>query len=62
MNVRTWTDRDGRAWTVWLERAGQPVLAFGSVGEVETIEVDFRDGFEDVSDAKLQRLLDKAKG
>ena len=62
MNVRTWTDKDGRDWTVWLERAGQPVLAFGSDGEVATIEVGFRDGLEDVSGARLQRLLDKARG
>ena len=45
MTLRDWTDlRDGRHWTVWLERGSKPVLAFGSEGDVHTVVVDFTDG------------------
>ena len=57
MTLRDWTDpRDGRRWTVWLERGIKPVLAFRSEGEVHIVVVDFSDGLEDRSDAELQRL------
>ncbi len=42
MTVRDWTDpRDGRHWTLWLERGKKPVLAFGSEGDVYSVAVDF---------------------
>ncbi len=63
MTLRDWTDpRDGRQWTVWLERGIKPVLAFRSEGEVHIVVVDFSDGLEDRSDAELQRLLDEGRG
>ncbi len=63
MTLREWTDpRDGRHWTVWIDRASKPVLAFASDGDVHTVVADFADGLEDRSDADLQRLLDEGKG
>ncbi len=63
MTLRDWTDpRDGRHWTVWLERGQPPVLAFGSEGDTHSVVVDFTEGLEDRSDADLQRLLDEARG
>ena len=59
MTLRAWTDpRDGRHWTVWLDRAEKPVLAFASAGALYTVPADFVDGLEDRMDADLQRLLD----
>ena len=70
MTLRDWTDpRDGRHWTVWLERSGpRPILAFSlggalSVGgELHTVVIDFTEGLEDRSDEDLQRLLDEGRG
>ena len=63
MTLRDWTDpRDGRDWTVWLERESKPVLAFGSEGELHTVVVDFSESLEGRSDEDLQRLLDEGRG
>ena len=59
-----WADpRDGRHWTLWLERgAAAGVLAFTSGGETYSVVVNFTDGLKDVSDSELERLLDEARG
>ena len=64
MTLRDWTDpRDGRHWSLWLERVGtRAVLAFASDGDVHTVVIDVTDVLEDPSDADLQRLLDEGKG
>ena len=64
MTLPSWTDpRDGKHWTVWLERWGQwPVLVFKSEGEIHTVFLDSDDGPEDRSDEELQRWLDEARG
>ena len=63
MNFRDWRDpRDGRYWSVWLQRGKKPVLTFGSTGDVYSVVVDFTDGLEDRSDEELQRLLDEGRG
>ena len=63
MILRDWTDpRDGRHWSVWLERRTPPVLAFGSEGYIYKVVVDFSEGLEDRSDRELQRLLDEGRG
>ena len=63
MTLRDWTDpRDGRHWTVWLERGPRPVLAFASGGETFSVVVDFSNGLEDRSDEDLQRWLEKGRG
>ena len=48
MTLCDWTDpRDGRHWTVWLERGGaRPILAFAAGDDLHTVVVDFTDGLE----------------
>ncbi len=63
MTLRDWTDpRDGRHWTVWLERAKTPVMSFRSEGDLHTVLLDSNDGLKDRSDEELQRWLDEARG
>ena len=63
MTLRDWTDpRDGRHWTVWLDRGEKPALAFASEGALYAVVADFSDGLEDRMDADLQRLLDRGRG
>ncbi len=63
MTLREWTGpRDGRHWTIWLDRGKKPVLAFASEGGLYTVVVDFTDRLEDRSDEDLGRLLDKGRG
>ncbi len=62
MTLRDWTDpRDGRHWTLWLERGPPSVLAFASGNDRCVVVVDFTDGLEDRSDAELERLLDEGR-
>ena len=62
LTLRDWTDLDGRHWWVRLETGPPPVVSFHSECEVVTVVVDFTDGFEDRSDAALERLLDDGRG
>ena len=63
MTLRDWIDpRDGRHWTVWLERGPPPVLAFASVSETHAVPVDFKEGLEDRSDEDLQGWLEQGRG
>ena len=62
MTLRNWTDpRDGKHWTLWLQRGPPPVLEFASRDERYVVVVNFDAGLEDRSDADLQRWLEQGR-
>ncbi|MEE8551499.1 MAG: hypothetical protein V3T08_09640 [Gemmatimonadota bacterium] len=59
--LRAWTDRDRKRWTVSIERGPSTTLTFSSVSESYTVIVDHAGGVRELSDEELQGLLDEAR-
>ena len=62
MTLRDWTDpRDGRHWRV-RQTGLPPVLVFASEDDRFSVDIDFNNRLDDLSDEALQRLLDEGRG